>query len=627
MNQLQYSANPTGAFVRGLQKATGKEPLPIKFWDNYSEKNTYTFQNVLDKYAEYYKNLSLPQQQEAMSQLFWEQIKAIGTPIIEERLDSNQECNVYFLFPKDKLLVSTDSNPQETVKNDLYLQGDFHGYGSIDGKDGQEAQDCRQQLLEFEDTGIMMRKDSIVKNAILTYQYIQVEPNYQGTAAQPECPPFFTQNKEFEPLPTKDSEFPKISKIECEDEYSTHASPYFFPGMLEKIVRVNTDTKEAHIQGKTIDWSNLLRTTTPDSNNTNNFVYHDAFYSNKDGDLQRCEALVTEQYHDDLRSLSPPYSEFTRAIQVFKPSSGQIEDMIVINDGIPYLITGIMEHFEKMVAEKKLSPNTALVFINPLPGLETTLSKEEKNAFYQDPSAKLPGMGVRCIDYKHGIDKYTDFIANKLFPQLTDTDKGITVPDVNHRVMLGSSLSGTASIYIASKDLFGAVIAQSPSPDNRAILSTVPIEKLTGKNIQISCGEFEQSKFAAANNNLSYAEELAEHLGTEPLIRPHGHQFVSWNEELENSLPQVLHQMRRENNAVNIQSAPSTHLVSLERTESHATQEKTLAAKENIKDARARMQGMKNNYNLVQNERTNENKQVDLDTNVEHLTHTKPHMK
>ena len=88
-------------FIKRLKNATGKEPLPIKFWEDYSSNSdTPTFQDVLDKYADYYKGLSVAQQKE-MSKIFWEQVKDFGTPIIEEKSDGQSE--VYFLFPRSKL--------------------------------------------------------------------------------------------------------------------------------------------------------------------------------------------------------------------------------------------------------------------------------------------------------------------------------------------------------------------------------------------------------------------------------------------------------------------------------------------------------------------------------------------
>ena len=428
-------------FIERLQHATGKEPLPKKFlWDYSRDASTPTFQDFLDKFADYFKRLPTKEQKDGVYKIFWEQVKAIGgTPIIEDSLDSELECEVYFLLPKENLAESTEADAPGT-KKDLYLQGDFHGYGSTDG---------RQRLLELPGTGIMWHKDSILKEAIIVYRYIQVEPSHRGKKPVPELPPFFNDDKEFVPLSTNTAIFPDIPQSECRDEYSTHTSPY--PGFDSsgKIVRVSADSEHAHIPGKPINWPSLLSIETP--SNTRHFSYHATLYSDKAGDLLRSDAPITDQYHDDLYysdQANSPYANFTRAIQVFKPASGKIDNIIVVNDGIPSLITGLMDHFEKMVAEKKLSPNTAFVFINTLPGLKTTLSQEAAEAFNKDPSKDLPGMGVRLIDYKHGIDQYTDFIANKLFPQLK---KEISVPDDPcHRIMIGSSLSGTASVYIGS---------------------------------------------------------------------------------------------------------------------------------------------------------------------------------
>lgn len=601
-------------FIKRLQDATGKEPLPQKF---EGDSSCRSFGDFLKIYAEYYGALSTPQQKEEMDKIFWEQVKTIGgTPIIEDRLDSELECEVYFLLPKKNLAGSTEvprtkkgyelalmstlpdhnkakaengiiylsedgqyvvrdpkgvmqegtlntgeidlsqlemnldnsdlesavlkvtSNAGHTPKKDLYLQGDFHGYGSTDG---------RQRLLEFPDTGIMWHKDSMPKEALVVYQYIQVEPSHQGKKPEPELPPFFIDDEEFVPLSTNTTIFPDIPLNQCTDEYSTHTSN--FPGFSPaKIIRVSADSEHAHIPGEPIDWPGLLTKETP--GNTRSFLYYDTLYSDKDGNLHphRSDVKVGERYHDDLYysdSSESPYTNFSRDIHVFKPASGKIDDIVVVNDGRPYLMTGILDHFEKMVAEKKLSPNTALVFISPLPGLKNTLSPEAAEAFDTDPSKDLPGMGVRLIDYKHGIDEYTDFIENKLFPQL---EREISAPDdPSHRIMIGSSLSGTASVYIGSKrpDLFGAVIAQSPSPDNRAILSKIPREMLTGRNIHLSCGTFEHPDYAAANANIEYASELSHKLRVPLHAGAYGHEFIAWNEELEQSLPATLTRIER----------------------------------------------------------------------------------
>lgn len=52
-------------FIKKLQGATGKELLPQKFWEDPSiHIGLPTFQDVLDKYAEYCRGLSPPQKEE-----------------------------------------------------------------------------------------------------------------------------------------------------------------------------------------------------------------------------------------------------------------------------------------------------------------------------------------------------------------------------------------------------------------------------------------------------------------------------------------------------------------------------------------------------------------------------------
>lgn len=524
----------TEAFIKGLQEATGKDPFPDKFWKNYPEKSVHTFQDALEKYAEYYQSLGA-EEQKLISAIFWNQIKALGTPVIEDNLTTDNTCDVYFLFPKGKI---ADSKEKQGVKQALYLQGDFHGYGSTDG---------RQKLFELSDTGIMWRKDNMSRNAMVVYSYIQVELSHEGIKPEPERSPFFNHDEGFTPHKANTAKFPEFPQDVCLDEYSTHLCNYpgfEYPG---KIFRVSPDVKHAHIPGKRVDWPNLLSTVTP--NTTSNFIYHATLYSDQAGDLHRSNVPVTNQYHDDLYyadKTDSPYFNFTRDIQVFKPASGKIDDVIVINDGILYLIAGMMDHFEKMVNEKKLSPNTALVFVHTLPGLKSTLSPDAKTAYEEDPSVKLNGMGVRLVDYKHGIDQYADFIADKLFKQLKEE---INIPDdPNHRVMIGSSMSGTASLRIGLKrpDLFGAVIVQSPSPDNREKLSKIPTEMLTGRNtfIHLSCGAFEHPDYAAANDNIGYAAELSHKLGISLSKGAHGHESVAWTIGLEQSLPFTLNMLQ-----------------------------------------------------------------------------------
>lgn len=153
-------------FLHSLQRATDTKEFPKLSEPVLPEKTgQLTFQMVLDEYAKYYNSLKSTAKKEKLSRIFWQQIKALGTPIIEDIPGNDSECSVYFLYPKENL----ERRAKRGGKKDLYLQGDFHGYGSVDG---------RQQLLELEKTGIMTRRDSIPKKSILTYSYTQETSKY-----------------------------------------------------------------------------------------------------------------------------------------------------------------------------------------------------------------------------------------------------------------------------------------------------------------------------------------------------------------------------------------------------------------------------------------------------------------
>ncbi|MDF1758749.1 MAG: alpha/beta hydrolase-fold protein [Legionellaceae bacterium] len=606
----------THTFIQELQDLTAKPPFSDKFWEDFSSSDgTPTFQNFLDKYAQYNtKSLSL-EQKAAISNVFWELVQDCGTPIIEEGLEGS--AKVYFLFPREDLLDRQEPADESGSKKHLYLQGDFHGYGSTDG---------RQLLSEIEGTGIMCRADIIPIDAIVVYKFIQVEPSFCGKKPEPELPRFF--NEDLVPISSNKVSFPEIQQVPYKDKYSRHLSPY--PGFedIECVFRVNIEPTKAQIPGEQVDWPSLL--SNDDHKRKKHFTYNTTLYSDKDGDLHHIsEAEITDKYNDELyfangynielRDIDTfedldisklkenpclikdkstgkykiwgclektwqltdidssaisyiwehnatvfitvtdpifdilkeghtpylPYANFTRDIQVFTPSSGQTDNLILINDGIPYLLTGIIENFEKLVEKGDLSPNTALVFVHILPGLIQTLSEDDKTDFAEDPSFDVEGMGVRMIDYKYKVDQYANFIEQKLFPQLVEND--VCVPEGSqNRVMLGSSLSGTASIYIGLQypNLFGEIISQSPSPDNRSILSTIPVHKRTGRNIHLSCGVFEHPNYAASNDNFEYAEELSDRFNIRLAPGLHGHQFIAWNESLDKSLPNTLAKSR-----------------------------------------------------------------------------------
>ncbi len=146
--------------VKSLQVATGQASFPVKFWENYSPTDTHTFQDFLEQYAKYYVTLKAAQKK-AMSLVFWDAIEKIGTPIIEDNLEKKGAFDVYFLYPKEHVVDDQD----------LYLQGDFHGY---------DTTDARSRVSEWSDTGVMLHRDTMPRDAILTYRYIQLAPSLRG---------------------------------------------------------------------------------------------------------------------------------------------------------------------------------------------------------------------------------------------------------------------------------------------------------------------------------------------------------------------------------------------------------------------------------------------------------------
>ncbi len=517
-----------------LAEKTGFPPYP--------EHKGGNFQEALQTYATYYQNLP-PKQQEQLSEVFWAQIRKLGTPIIESKPDKPDQCGVYFLLPKSKL---SQSKTGKGTKKDLYLQGDFHGYDF--------TQD-RQRVNEFANTGIMLKQNSMPKDAIITYRYVQIEPAFKNLSATQihgsdkveEPPTTFFPDKDAEGTPS-----PRILPVRSDklsydssqmlyqpdanitDEYNLHRPPYFEANGAERILRINPDSNEAKLGGKQVSWVTLL------SNGTSHFKHYKTLYSTLDGGLHAADPLYRksnagpeELFSSDKNS---PYADCTRAIHVFEPTSGKVDHVVIINDGFAYLGLDGMSQFEKMVGDGKLSENTAFVFITPLPALLKTIQKD-------DPKASMPGMGARTVEYEHRIDEYAAFLRDDLFPTLKNG--GLNIPDApDSRVMVGSSASGTASIYIGFKypGIIGSVVAQSPSPSNRSILKEIVEAHQPTKpraHIELSCGIFEQPGFAE-NTNLPFAKELSKKLEIPLAIGQHGHQFIAWTEGLERSIPSAL---------------------------------------------------------------------------------------
>ena len=546
MNEVLIQNSPKPVSEPGNKLLEGiRTQLP-----SFSVAEVNSFHQALAYYAEYCKTLD-DENKRLLSNIFWKQIHLIGTPIIELNPEVQSECKVYFLFRKDDV---DESKEKPKNKKDLYLQGDFHGYDDTSG---------RQRLCEYQNTGIMFLENSIQRDALVTYRFIQLEPSHRGKSQAEhhglEIPDDYfphedcqaaksnTKKKSSATRPTHD-----VTNVfwgyesKLIDANSRHRAEVLGIGSTQRIFKVNEVPGQAHIpESQSLDcakkipfdkWKDTSR----------NFIYHQTLYhqissSDLAGKLIESNEILKEDAgpNDLFNPANEVYSNCTRVVHVFKPGSRKIDNLVVVNDGFPYLTAGVLDRFENMVNDRKLSANTAFVFVTPLPGLSKTMTID-------DPKAALPGMGERVIDYEHGIDNYISFIKQQLLPMIQDS-KSFEV-NAGNRIMIGSSLSGNAALYagLNHPELFGAVIVQSPSSSNRRILSDKVNSNASSSNasiIHLSCGIFEAPEFAG-NDFLLYAKQLSQRLDYPALqITPHGHSFLGWAQDLERSLPEVIEQL------------------------------------------------------------------------------------
>lgn len=518
-----------------LQDATLQQ-----FWETPPEEPT--FQDVLNQYATYYQKLNKEERKEEQAEIsavFWEQIKSIGTPIIEERADGQSE--VYFLYRRDNLANIGDV--ENDVKKELYLQGDFHGYGS--------TLKSSQELTRLPGTDIMSRSNTMSKDALITYYYVQLDPKhgnkkatdfYGDLAYQP--PSFFPDDtkvtidekkppaKTVEELKEADELFNGPNSV-LADELSKYRKGYdpksscFCADPAKEISHLNLGLQFDKDNPRLIE--NYLRELLKKARV--NLV-------SKKGEI--------EEYPTNSNDLS----EYSRSISVFAPpGDGEIDQVIIFNDGRFYQLCNTYERINEL-----LSKNTAVIFISIEQGLEN--EAKDKGVNFETSDA-LSGMGVRTIDFKYKIDEYAEFIHKKLLPNLVSRE--IKIPDdPKKRVLIGASLSGTASMYmgLTYPEWFGKIVAQSPSIGNKTLLKDI-IDKGTKPpppEIFLSCGEYESPDYAK-NLNVPFAEELETRLDIELHTYPHGHQMEGWSHQLEESLPalglsiEASHALDRESSA------------------------------------------------------------------------------
>lgn len=506
----------TKDFVRGLQLATRKIELPA-FWPEYSNNGLYSFEEMLKKYKEYYDRLESKENQGLLQSLFWNQVKVVGTPIIEDISDGVSK--VYFLFQREKLKESSEKLGE---KRDLYLQGDFHGYGST-FKD-------TQSLEQLPGTNIMFRSDFMPKGALVTYYYVQLEPChgdkpathfYGDIAYQP--PSFFPVIPEVKPadMPASKSkeEMAMVSNLFWgEDNVLVDEYCKFHKSYDQNSGFFCADSKKS-----VLNFGFPVRL-----KGDNEFFEH--FFANK----AKSASLALASENDkiiDYPENKADLDKCSRSIHVFAPEDKKaIENVLIIYDGRFYQLGNTQERLKSGFGN-----NTAVIYINPEKGIE---EEAKRNGIQFDAADSLPGMNERTVDLKHRVDEYAKFIHEKLLPELVK--RGFEIPDdPNKRVLVGSSLAGTASIYMGIKypQWFGKVVAQSPSIANREKLQDFVKQGRTPPppEIYLSCGQFECPEHAR-NLGLPFSKELAVHFNIKLHINPYGHQMEGWSPELERSL-------------------------------------------------------------------------------------------
>lgn len=505
----------TQDFIRGLRLAVKNAELP-EFREEYPNGGQYSFEDTLKQYKQYYDSME-PEKQTLLQNLFWNEIKAVGTPIIEDVPDGNSK--VYFLFQRSKLKDSTENVGE---KRELYLQGDFHGYGSTFKN--------AQSLEQLPGTDIMFHSDTMPKGALVTYYYVQLEPSYGDKSAihfygdlafQP--PSFFPVTPEVPPenMPgskTKE-EIAMVSNLFWgEDNVLVDENCKF-----HKSYDQNSGFFCADINKSVADLGFPVRT-----KGDNQFF--DNFFASK----LKNASLVLASENDkiiDYPENKADLDKCSRSILVFSPEDKQaIENVVIMYDGRFYQLGNTQERLERLFDQ-----NTVVIYINPEKGIE---EEAIKSGIQFDAADSLPGMKERTVDLRHRVDEYAKFIHEELLPALVN--RGFKIPDdPNKRVLVGASLAGTASIYMGMKypQWFGKVVAQSPSIANREKLEDFVKQgrQPPPPEIYLSCGQFECPEHAR-NLGLPFSKELAAHLNIKLNVNAYGHQMEGWSQDLEISL-------------------------------------------------------------------------------------------
>jgi len=386
-------------------------------------------------------------------------------------------------------------------------------------------------------TDVMYRMDNIPKGATVTYNFVQVATQFHDkeraffsgpTEAQPRSFYAVEELPRFTP-PTLDGKSP-FDNAELFDEFSKHKNlPCSHPGMAMFCASTVNDVAYLKLAP---NWIELLGATASKFNSTPEIhLKHRGTYLCLANESLVEDTDIKGKYPDKLYH----DAEHTRSVSVFEPKSSKVENLVIFNDGIGYISTNILDRLEGLIASGKIPANTAFIFISPAKGLKTKYNTGHD-------------ADIRMLEYGTQVDDYANFIKEKLLPSL-----GYESILASNRSMVGSSMSGTASIYMGLKypELVGNIFALAPSYSNRSILLPLVEQRkekrreTTPDNLKIkfnlSCGTFDSLPYAQ-NLYMAHTEELAQILGTNehplPIHKgPFGHLITEWSRELESTLP------------------------------------------------------------------------------------------
>lgn len=453
-------------FFEKLQNISKNEPVIAVFLEkNLHYNDGLTLQTILNEYTRYFDKLTNPADKEKLSLRFWEIIDSMKTPLIEVSHDGSSQ--VYFLYRK-----------QEENGKDLYIQGDFHGYGSTLSS---------QRLTRMGDTDVMccitpMKKE--LEDALITYHFVEVPPKHRDQRADY----FYREHLEFKDL---------VDTNWLPDPHSKH-SKAFEKRESQFCVNAENDMTRWYIP-EFREWPTLA-------------------------EIQEDPRLTHWVHKPNGRIIHgiASFADDLRSIQVFKPTQ-QVENVIIVNDGFAYLFCDSVNRLQKIAEKEKC----AFVFISPFGGLG---------------NAKEHPLGLRGLEYHRDINQYSKFILNDLLLELNKQGVLPDPHPTNMTIIGASlSATAALRMGLTHPDRFSRVIAHSPAPIGREMIDQIPDVPVKANRIRIDieCGQFENPD-NAQNDMLLYAHELERLLKVDVHVGLHGHQHEAWVVDLDRSLPAIL---------------------------------------------------------------------------------------